>query len=392
VIVEADTVEYTVVYIACPHELAEEELGVEDTVLDDDATALDIVSEAVLLEATALLLDKLELIAALLDGSEEERLDEVDGFADSEALADDNELLSDDDVEEDTAAEGDVLLDDTAAEDDILLDDTAAEDDIPEDWAAEEDSEDVPLLLAGALERLDVLWYELDAAPLDCDEETDDVVDGIAPEDEAEELLSCNDPDDWAAEDEVPEDTAAEEVPEDTAAENSDEDVIVPDEEAERVPDAEADSEDEPLLLAGALERLVVGIEVEAAPLDSDEGEGVVEADAPIELWYELEAAPEGAALDVALERVAVELWEALPAAIEELEVVYCVEEAAEEVPAEGVSYFRLIGVFRSFKIFSRTLYIIIWPVARFAILVLKARFFIPAQACAESPSQAVSQ
>jgi hypothetical protein len=324
VIVEANTVEYTVVYIACPHELAEEELGAEDAVLDDDATALDVVSEPiVLLEATALLLDKLELIAALLDGSEVEMLDEVDGFADSEALADDNELLSDDDVEEDTAAEND----------------------IPEDWAAEEDSEDVPLLLAGALERLDVLWYELDAAPLDCDEEMDDVVDSIAPEDEAEELLSDNDPDDRAAEDEVPEDTAAEEAPEDAAAEDSDEDVIVPDEEAERVPDAEADSEDEPLPLAGALERLVVGIEVEAAPLDSDEGEGVVEDDAPIELWYELEAATEDAALDVALERVAVELWEALLAAIEELEVAYCVEEAAEEVPPEGVSYFRLIGV-----------------------------------------------
>jgi hypothetical protein len=349
VIVETDAVEYTVVYIACPHELAEEELGAEDTVLDDDATALDVVSEAVvLLEATAVLLDKLELIAALLDGSEVEMLNEVDGFEDSEALADGNELLSDDVVEEDTAAE-----------DEALLDDTAAENDIPEDWAAEEDSEDVPLLLAGALERLDVLWYELDAAPLDCDDETDGVVDGIAPEDEAEELLSDNNPDDRAAEDKVPEDTAAEEVPEDAAAENSDEDVIVPDEEAERGPDAAADSEDKLLLLAGALERLVVGIEVEAAPLDSDESEDIVEADAPTELWYELEAAPldcdetdnivddtapEDAAVDVALERAAVELWEALAAAIEELEVVYCVEEAAEEVAAEGVSYFRLIG------------------------------------------------
>jgi hypothetical protein len=372
VIVEADTVEYTVVYIACPHELAEEELGAEDTVLDDDATALDaVVSEAIaLLEATALPLDKLELFAALLDGREVEKLDEVDGFADCEALANDNELLSDDVAEEDTATKDDVLLDDTAAEgdvpdgraaeDDILLDDTAAEDDSPEDWAAEEDSEDVPLLLAGVLQRLDVFWNELDTAPLDCDDETDDVVDGIVAEDEAEELLSENDPDDTAAEDEVPEDTAAEEVPEDAAAEDSDEDVIVPDEEAGRVLDAEADSEDELLLLASAPERLMVGVEVEAAPLDSDESEDVVEADASTELWYELESAPldcdvtddiiddtapEDAAVDVVFERVSVKLWEALAVAIEELEAVYCEEEADGEVAAEGVSYFGLIWV-----------------------------------------------
>ena len=362
-IVEADTVEYTVVYIACPHELAEEELGAEDTVLDDDATALDVVvSEAIaLLEATALPLDKLELFAALLDGREVEKLDEVDGFADCEALANDNELLSDDVAEEDTATKDDVLLDDTAAEgdvpdgraaeDDILLDDTAAEDDSPEDWAAEEDSEDVPLLLAGVLQRLDVFWNELDTAPLDCDDETDDVVDGIVAEDEAEELLSENDPDDTAAKDEVPEDIAEE---------DSDEDVIVPDEEAGRVLAAEADSEDELLLLASAPERLMVGIEVEAAPLDSDESEDVVEADAPTELWYELESAPldcdvtddiiddtapEDSAVDVVLERVSVKLWEALAVAIEELEAVYCEEEEDEEVAAEGVSYFGLIWV-----------------------------------------------
>lgn len=57
------------------------------------------------------------------------------------------------------------------------------------------------------------------------------------------------------------------------------------------------------------------------------------------------DTAPEGVAFVVALKSELVELWETLTAAIEELEMVYCVENADEEVPAEGASYFRLIGV-----------------------------------------------
>jgi hypothetical protein len=57
------------------------------------------------------------------------------------------------------------------------------------------------------------------------------------------------------------------------------------------------------------------------------------------------DTAPEGVAFVMALKSELVELWEALTAAIEELEMVYCVEDADEEVPAERVSYFGLIGV-----------------------------------------------